>query len=202
MEASRTAVILLGYQNDFFATHGNLTHIFHENNSIEKVSANTHDLISALYKHPIVLMSTPYEFSEGQVELSNAKGFMKTIKNNHAFIIDSEGYNAPPFIAEFGQRIIPLPGRKSLNAFSYTELDAILKSRGIRNTVFVGAMAASCVDTTARAANELGFNSTILSDCTLSRTVFEHNFLCKDIFPLYADVMTKDEFLQELQIAA
>ncbi|XQF93817.1 isochorismatase family protein [Pseudoalteromonas espejiana] len=44
-------------------------------------------------------------------------------------------------------------------------------------------------------AVELGFNVTVLSDCTSSRTPFEQSFYCEEVFPLYATVCSHQELI-------
>ncbi|MCF8000066.1 MAG: cysteine hydrolase, partial [Methylovulum sp.] len=65
---------------------------------------------------------------------------------------------------------------------------SIVYDRDIKHVVVAGTVTAVCVDSTARCAAELGFHVAILRDCTSSRTVFEQEFYCKHIFPIYANV--------------
>ena len=46
-------------------------------------------------------------------------------------------------------------------------------------------------------AVELGFNVTVLNDCTSSRTPFEQSFYCEEVFPLYAKVCSHTELVNE-----
>ena len=62
--------------------------------------------------------------------------------------------------------------------------------------VVCGAVTSICIDSTGRAAHERGYRVTILSDCTASRTPYEQEFYCENIFPLYANVLTAAEFLE------
>jgi nicotinamidase-related amidase len=57
------------------------------------------------------------------------------------------------------------------------------------------------VDSTARAAAELGFNVYIVSDCTAARTVVEQEFYCQQIFPIYAQVIDHRNLLALMQFA-
>ncbi len=61
-----------------------------------------------------------------------------------------------------GEPIIDKPGK---GAFFATDLDAILKSRGIAQLVVCGVTTEVCVSTTVREANDRGYDCLVLEDC-------------------------------------
>lgn len=52
------------------------------------------------------------------------------------------------------------------DAFMGTDLDKYLKDRGVKTVVIVGGHASYCVDTTARSAAQLGYNTFVPADLT------------------------------------
>ena len=64
-----------------------------------------------------------------------------------------------------GEPIIDKPGK---GAFYATDLDAILKHRGIKQLIVCGVTTEVCVNTTVREANDRGFRCVVLSDCCAS----------------------------------
>lgn len=93
------------------------------------------------------------------------------------------------------------------NSFRDTELNSILKDNNINDLVICGMMTHMCIDTTVRAAYELGYNNTLIHDaCATKDLEFKSIKIGAEkvqasymsaIDGTFAKVLSSEEFLEK-----
>lgn len=168
-------------------------------------------------------------FPEGKMELVNStdageniKRIIERFRQTNKTIIHIQHLairpNASFFIpgtpgAEINQCAQPLAGEPVLvknypNSFRGTALDQILKEQKIDQLVIVGMMTHMCIDTTTRAAFDLGYNCIVIGDCCATRNLSYnhkqidapdvHNAFLASLNGTFAAVLSCDEYLNQL----
>ena len=106
-----------------------------------------------------------------------------------------------------GSQIVPLltpqPGewvirKQSASAFFETGLAGWLHLRGVDTAVIVGCTTSGCVRATVVDAMQHNFRTVVISDCVGDRALEPHEANLFDMQQKYADVMTRDTLLDQL----
>ena len=96
--------------------------------------------------------------------------------------------------------LAPQPGdvelkKRRVSAFAGSDLDMVLRARGIEALVLSGISTSGCVLSTLRQAADLDFVLTVLSDGCLDDDDEVHRVLCEKVFPRQADVVTAEAWI-------
>ena len=90
--------------------------------------------------------------------------------------------------------------KSRVGPFSTTNLDTILKTKGIETLVLMGISISGVVLSTVRWAADIDYKQIVLSDCCADPDEEVHRVLMEKIFPGFgqAAVITSPEFIQAL----
>jgi nicotinamidase-related amidase len=148
------------------------------------------------------VMHAALAFAEGYSELSASPyGILRTVVDGSAFGKDTWG-------AAFDDRFQPQPGdiviegKRGIDAFATTNLDFILRAKGITTLALAGFMTNICIESTMRTGYELGYQVITLTDCTATMSVDQYENAVALDFPMFSKPMTSAEFSAELAPAA
>jgi|SRR5271168_4057126 len=83
--------------------------------------------------------------------------------------------------------------KNAWGAFTHTDLDQYLKSCGVTQVLLAGVATSIGVESTARAAHELGYNVALISDAITDLDVGNHTHSMTKIFPKLGEIGTTEE---------
>jgi nicotinamidase-related amidase len=93
---------------------------------------------------------------------------------------------------------IVIEGKRGLDTFASTNLDFILRSKGITTLVLGGFLTNCCVESTMRTGYEHGYKVITLNDCLAATSPEEHDNALSYDFPMFSEPMSSDDFIEQL----
>jgi nicotinamidase-related amidase len=198
IDPKTTAVVLIEYQNDFTSDGG----VLHPavNAVMEKTDmlANTKRVVEKARAAGATVMHAPITFAEGYNELSSHPyGILKGVVDGNAFVKDSWGAAIVDDLAPQAGDLL-IEGKRGLDTFASTNLDFILRSKGITTIVLGGFLTNCCVESTMRSGYENGYKVITLSDCVAATSVEEHDNALRYDYPMFSQPMTSTEFIESV----
>ncbi len=198
MDPAKTAVVLIEYQNDFTSENGVLHEAVRETMDTTGMLANTRQVIDAARSAGATIVHSPIQFVAGYGEItSHPYGILKGVVDTNAFVKGSWGADIVDDVKPAEGDIV-LEGKRGLDAFASTNLDFILRSKGIETVVLGGFLTNCCVESTMRSAYEKGFEVITLTDCVAATSTEEHANAIKYDYPMFSKPMTGREFTEAL----
>ena len=88
--------------------------------------------------------------------------------------------------------------RAALSAFAGTDLDEQLRARGVTQVVLVGLATTFGIESTARAAYDLGYNVVVAADAISDPRPDAHEHSLANVFPAAAEISTAEDLLRAL----
>lgn len=195
MNTNETAILLIEFQNDF-TTEGGIFHdavksVMDETNML----ANTVALVKEAREKGIHVIHIPISFADNYTELTSTPyGILKGIVDNNAFKKTTWGSQIVDVLSPQNGEVV-IEGKRGLCGFHSTNLDFILRSKGIKNVAIGGFLTNCCVESTMRTAYENGYNVITLNDCCAGLSIDEHNNAIANDFPMFSQPMSSTAFM-------
>jgi len=100
-------------------------------------------------------------------------------------------------VAPVGDEIVI--NKTASGVFSSTNLHYVLNNLGITSLYVVGVYTNECVETTVRAACDLGYLVTMVDDCCATQTPELHEASIKTLRDRYSRIVTAEEAMSEIE---
>jgi nicotinamidase-related amidase len=198
MNPKNTALILIEYQNDFTTEGGALHQAVKPVMDSTGMLSNTVETVEKARALGATILFVPITFADDYHELRpNPYGILKGV-------VDSRSFRKGSWGAEIVDRLKPraedivIEGKRGLCGFATTNLDFILRNRGITDIALAGFLTNCCVESTMRTGYEKGYNVVTLTDCTATLSPEEQRLAVEKNFPMFSRPLTHAEFLGEL----
>ena len=202
MRPETTALVLIEFQNDFVNEGGTLHSGVADSMRRNNMLANTIDTVAAMRAAGVQVIHSPISYVKGYGEITGQPyGILAGVVATNSFIKGEWGSQIVDELAPQGGDIV-LEGKRGLDAFASTNLDFILRSKGIQTVVLAGFLTNCCVESTMRTAYEKGFDVITLTDCVAATSNEENDNAVKFDYPMFSKPMTHADFIAAVKGAA
>jgi len=185
VDTGRTALIIIDMQRDFLEPGGFGAALGNDVSRLKAAVGPCADVLAAARRAGILVIHT----REGHRQDLTDAPRIKVERGDPSFRIGAPGPMGrilirgepghdiiPELYPKAGEPVIDKPGK---GAFYQTDLELMLRNRGIDTLLVCGVTTEVCVNTTVREANDRGFRCIVLSDC------------CASYFPEFHDMGLK-----------
>lgn len=145
---------------------------------------------SPVSESALIIIDAQNTYCEGVMKLEGVEAALEDCKtllerfrtaNRPVFHIQHDAGEGTPYdvnspIGQIADIVAPISGEDVItknypSSFVNTELDNLLKQKGINNLIICGFMSHMCVNSTARGAFSLGYNPTVVASATATRAL-------------------------------
>jgi nicotinamidase-related amidase len=198
IDPKSTALVLIEFQNDFTneggAFHDAVRGVMDETGML----ANAEELVRQARARGVTIVHAPITFAPGYHEITaHPYGILKGVVDGNAFVKGGWGAEITGSLAPQPGDIV-VEGKRGLDTFASTNLDFILRSKGIKTIALGGFLTNCCVESTMRTGYENGYQVITLRDCLAATSQEEHDNAIKYDFPMFSTPLDSKEFLADL----
>ena len=198
MDPRTTAVVLIEFQNDFTSEGGALHGAVADSMASMNMLHNAKEVVAAAREAGATIIHAPISFANGYKEITGSPyGILKGVVDSNAFVKGEWGSAIVDDLAPAEGDIV-VEGKRGLDTFASTNLDFILRSKGIHTVALGGFLTNCCVESTMRSAYERGYEVVTLSDCVAATSAEEHTNAIQYDYPMFSKPMTGKAFIYEV----
>ncbi|HBS6548089.1 TPA: cysteine hydrolase [Klebsiella pneumoniae] len=138
---------------------------------------------------PVIYVSVG--FRKGYPEVSKNNTIFASIKENGVFMADNESTAIHPDVTPAENEVVIV--KRRVGAFSFTELEMILRAQGIEDLILTGVTTSRVVLSTVGQAFDLDYRLIVVNDYCADPDPDTNMFLLKKVLPQHAFVTSSSE---------
>jgi biuret amidohydrolase len=170
-DPARASVVVIDMQRDFLEPGGFGAALGNDVSLLRRTIAPTRRLLESARAAGLSIIHTREGHRPDLADLPPAKkargrlaaGIGDLGPMGRILVRGEPGHDIIPELSPLpGEPVVDKPGK---GAFFATDLDAVLKNRGIAQLIVCGVTTEVCVNTTVREANDRGYDCLVVADC-------------------------------------
>jgi nicotinamidase-related amidase len=189
------ALLTIEFQQEWLSPSGKLFHLIDDPDRLEKSIEQAKKALSYARQRGWLVLHSGLSFQSGYPELGTAAfGLRARIQHNQAFLAGSEGAKFHPDFIPRGDDLV-VDGRLGASAFSGSNLDSQLRNNNVTELFIMGYALNVCVESTLRAAHDLGYNTRVISDAGASFTQTQEEHFNAEVVPHFGEAISTEQLV-------
>ncbi len=187
IETARTALLAMDLQTPIVARAGQ-----RGPEAVERAGG----LLAAARKAGLPIIHLAVGFRPGYPEVSPRNLVASTLPSTGLFVASPPGADIAPPVRPADGEILIIKHRVS--AFAGTDLEMILRARGIDTLILTGLVTSGVILSTVRAAADADYRLTVVKDACADGDEEVHRVLTEKVFPRQATVVAAADLARSL----
>jgi nicotinamidase-related amidase len=174
-DPKKTALLVIDLQIDFISYDGYFAKMGYDPASIRKIVPVVNTVIEAARNAGCLIVHTRQGYRADMADMTDYEKWRRKqsgLDNTNVLLRSSPGFEIDPEINVSPTDVII--DKTANGAFTYTELDHVLRSKGITHLLFSGCTTDVCVSTTMREAQDRNYQNLLIEDACASGDQYAH----------------------------
>ncbi len=198
IEISRTAVLLIEFQKEWLEPDGKLNHLMTDREQFASSTEGGKTLLKMAREAGLTVIHSGLRFCEGYPELGeDGLGLRGAIKAFGTFPINGKGSEWADGFEPVNDEFVPV-GRLGGSAFAGSNLGAYLHNNRIDTLLIAGYALHVCVESTLRAAHDLGYDAYVIPDATAAFTQDQREHVLNHVVHHYGLSLSLEDLKAQL----
>ena len=193
----KAGLLLIEFQYDWLSPQGKLHHLMQDSGLFQQSINHAKAALDHARNTGITVLHSGLCFAPGHHELGHAtQGLRAHIRTNQPFLQGSPGCE---FFEDFAPRDneLVVRGRLGSSAFAGSNLDLLCRHHGIDTLYIMGYALHVCVESTLRAAHDLGYNVNVITDACAAFTPTQQQHVITEVIPHFGQGITTTAFMHQ-----
>jgi len=196
--SGKAALVMIEFVNEWLAPQGKLRSLIQDERQFASSQVAAQQALAAARLAGMPVIHATLQLSPDYRELGHRRfGLRGAIPKAGTWQKQDSGWQFyPPFAPRSDEFVIS--GRASASAFAASDLDNYLRGQGISRLYLAGYATHVCIESTLRAAHDLGYEPVVLSDATAAFTAQQQQHVLSEVVHHFGWSMPTQAFIAEL----
>jgi len=175
LDPAATALLVIDLQVDFLSSDGYFARKGYDPAPLRAIVPTVNAVIAAARQAGCTIIHTRQGYRADRADMTPYEHWRRRragLEDTDVLLRSSPGFEIDPAIDVSAEDIII--DKTANGAFTHTELEHVLRARGITHLLFTGCTTDVCVHTTLREAQDRNFQNLLIADACASGDQYAH----------------------------